>query len=142
MGPQRMYGLTPWVRRLLVANLLVFLVQSTLLTSPSFAGAFGFSPARAWQYPWTFVNYMFLIAGFQQILFKLLLLRVLGCPAACGLTDGCPSHACACRSRPAPSGAAAPPPRRSGRSLEGGASPTRGRTPRSIACSTRSSRAA
>src|SRR2546429_209408 len=41
MGPQRMYGLTPWVRRLLVANLLVFLIQSTLLTSPSFAGAFG-----------------------------------------------------------------------------------------------------
>src|SRR5437016_5271385 len=47
MGPQRMYGLTPWVRRLLVANLLVFLVQSTLLTSPSFAGAFGFSPVPA-----------------------------------------------------------------------------------------------
>ena len=56
MGPQRMYGLTPWVRRLLVANLLVFLIQSTLLTSPSFAGAFGFSPAHAWQYPWTFLT--------------------------------------------------------------------------------------
>src|SRR5438128_7504189 len=78
MGPQRMYGLTPWVRRLLVANLLVFLVQSTLLTSPSFAGAFGFSPARAWQYPWTFVTYMFLHAGIPHILFNMLVLFVFG----------------------------------------------------------------
>jgi len=78
MGPQRMYGLTPWVRRLLVANLLVFLVQSTLLTSPSFAGAFGFSPAHAWQYPWTFVTYMFLHAGIPHILFNMLVLFVFG----------------------------------------------------------------
>jgi len=80
MGPQRMYGLTPWVRRLLVANLLVFLVQSTLLTSPSFAGAFGFSPAHAWQYPWTFVTYMFLHAGIPHILFNMLVLFVFGSP--------------------------------------------------------------
>lgn len=78
MGPQRMYGLTPWVRRLLVANLLVFLIQSTLLTSPSFAGAFGFSPAHAWQYPWTFVTYMFLHAGIPHILFNMLMLFVFG----------------------------------------------------------------
>src|SRR5256885_8251900 len=78
MGPQRMYGLTPWVRRLLVANLLVFLIQSTLLTSPSFAGAFGFSPAHAWQYPWTFLTYMFLHAGIPHILFNMLMLFVFG----------------------------------------------------------------
>src|SRR6266513_5838879 len=78
MGPQRMYGLTPWVRRLLVANLLVFLIQSTLLTSPSFAGAFGFSPAHAWQYPWTFLTYMFLHAGIPHILFNMLIRFVFG----------------------------------------------------------------
>ena len=78
MGPQRMYGLTVWVRRLLVANLLVFLIQSTLLTSPSFPGAFGFSPAHAWQYPWTFVTYMFLHAGIPHILFNMLVLFVFG----------------------------------------------------------------
>src|SRR5438876_4653447 len=78
MGPQRMYGLTPWVRRLLVANLLVFLIQSTLLTSPSFAGAFGFSPAHAWQYPWTFLTYMFLHAGIPHILFNMLMLFFFG----------------------------------------------------------------
>ena len=78
MGPQRMYGLTPWVRRLLVANLLVFLIQSTLLTSPSFVGAFGFSPAHAWQYPWTFITYMFLHAGIPHILFNMLVLFVFG----------------------------------------------------------------
>ena len=36
MGPQRMYGLTLWVRRLLVANLLVFLIQKTLLIHPRY----------------------------------------------------------------------------------------------------------
>src|SRR5213078_3824088 len=78
MGPQRMYGLTPWVRRLLVANLLVFLIQSTLLTSPSFADAFGFAPAHAWERPWTFVTYMFLHAGILHLALNLLVLWVFG----------------------------------------------------------------
>ena len=47
MGPQRMYSLTVWVRRLLVANLLVFLVQKTLLTDPKYLKAFGFDPVEA-----------------------------------------------------------------------------------------------
>src|SRR5258705_12789542 len=78
MGPQRMYGLTVWVRRLLVANLLVFLIQSTLLTSPSFADAFGFAPAHAWVRPWTFVTYMFLDAGILHLALNLLVLWVFG----------------------------------------------------------------
>jgi len=78
MGPQRMYGLTVWVRRLLVANLLVFLIQSTLLTSPSFADAFGFAPAHAWERPWTFVTYMFLHAGILHLALNLLVLWVFG----------------------------------------------------------------
>src|SRR5260370_40091280 len=78
MGPQRMYGLTLWVRRLLVGNLLVFLIQSTLLTSPSFADAFGFAPAHAWERPWTFVTYMFLHAGILHLALNLLVLWVFG----------------------------------------------------------------
>ncbi len=78
MGPQRMYGLTPWVRRLLVANLLVFLIQNTLLTSASFADAFAFAPAHAWERPWTFVTYMFLHAGIPHILFNMLVLFIFG----------------------------------------------------------------
>src|SRR5437899_4540051 len=73
MGPQRMYGLTLWVRRLLVANLLVFLVQSTLLTSPSFRVALGFNPMRAWEQPWSFLTYMFLHENVLHLAFNMLM---------------------------------------------------------------------
>ena len=78
MGPQRMYGLSLWVRRLLVANLLVFLVQKTLLVDPSFLRAFGFAPLLAWKQPWTFVTYMFLHAGVLHLAFNMLMLFVFG----------------------------------------------------------------
>jgi membrane associated rhomboid family serine protease len=78
MGPQRMYSLTTWVRRLLVANLLVFLIQSTLLTDPDYTKAFGFAPLDAWVRPWTFVTYMFLHAGVPHLLFNMLMLFMFG----------------------------------------------------------------
>src|SRR5438874_10591728 len=79
MGPQRMYGLSPWVRRLLVANLLVFLVQNTLFaTNPDFAKAFAFNPLVAWNQPWTFVTYMFLHRGILHLAFNMLVLFVFG----------------------------------------------------------------
>ena len=79
MGPQRMYGLTPWVRRLLVANLLVFLVQNTLFaTNPDFAKAFAFNPMLAWTQPWTFITYMFLHAGIPHLAINMLMLFVFG----------------------------------------------------------------
>lgn len=78
MGPQRMYGLTPWVRRLLVANLLVFLIQKTLLVAPSYLTAFGFDPMMAWQRPWTFVTYMFLHGNILHLAFNMLTLYVFG----------------------------------------------------------------
>lgn len=78
MGPQRMYGLTLWVRRLLVANLLVFLIQQTLLTDPKFLQAFGFIPLHALERPWTFVTYMFLHAGILHLAFNMLMLFVFG----------------------------------------------------------------
>src|SRR3989442_15160588 len=78
MGPQRMYGLTPWVRRLLVANLLVFLVQSTLFTNPDYSTAFAFSPQTAWEHPWTFVTYMFLHAGILHLVLNMLMLFFFG----------------------------------------------------------------
>ncbi|HXM37780.1 MAG TPA: rhomboid family intramembrane serine protease [Gemmatimonadales bacterium] len=78
MGPQRMYGLTLWVRRLLVANLLVFLIQKTLLVDPRFLQAFGFVPLHALERPWTFVTYMFLHAGVLHLAFNMLMLFVFG----------------------------------------------------------------
>lgn len=78
MGPQRMYSMTRWVRRLLVANLLVFLIQKTLLVDPSFLRAFGFDPLSAWIRPWTFVTYMFLHVNMPHLVFNMLALFVFG----------------------------------------------------------------
>lgn len=78
MGPQRMYGLTLWVRRLLVANLLVFLLQKTLFVDPRFAQAFGFAPLAALERPWTFLTYMFVHASMLHLAFNLLMLFVFG----------------------------------------------------------------
>ncbi len=80
MGPQRMYSFTPWVRRLLVANLLVFLIQNTLLVAPRYTLALGFDPMRAWQQPWTFLTYMFLHTNILHLAFNTLMLFVFGAP--------------------------------------------------------------
>lgn len=78
MGPQRMYGLTPWVRRLLVANLLVFLLQKTVFLQ--LAAELGFAPLQALTHPWTLVTYMFVHGGVAHLAFNLLALYVFGPP--------------------------------------------------------------
>src|SRR6266849_1044383 len=78
MGPQRMYGLTPWVRRLLVANLLVFLLQKTVFLQ--LAAELGFAPLQALTHPWTLVTYMFLHGGVAHLAFNMLALYVFGPP--------------------------------------------------------------
>jgi len=80
LGPPRMYALTPWVRRLLVANLIVFLFQATLFTSRAFTDNFGFVPLYALQHPWTFITYMFLHGGALHLAFNLLALFLFGGP--------------------------------------------------------------
>src|SRR2546430_643285 len=78
MGPQRMFGMTPWVRRLFVANLVVFLFQMTIFVDPRFLTTFGFVPLRALAQPWTFLTYMFLHGGPLHLAFNLLALYVFG----------------------------------------------------------------
>jgi len=78
MGPQRMFGMTPWVRRLLVANLLVFLLQETVFLNASHT--FAFDPIQALSRPWTAVTYMFLHAGVLHLAFNLLALYIFGPP--------------------------------------------------------------
>jgi len=80
MGPPRMYVLTPWVRRLLVANLIVFLFQVTLFTLQGSANTFGFIPLLAAQRPWTFLTYLFLHASALHLAFNLLALFMFGGP--------------------------------------------------------------
>jgi rhomboid family protein len=78
MEPQRIFGMTPWVRRLCVANLVVFLLQMTIFVTPRFLDIFGFVPLRALAQPWTFVTYMFLHGGPLHLVFNLLALFVFG----------------------------------------------------------------
>src|SRR5256712_12071214 len=78
MGPQRMFGMTPWVRRLIVANLVVFLLQVTLFVSPGFVATLGFTPLSAFRQPWTFFTYMFVHANLLHLAFTLLALYVFG----------------------------------------------------------------
>lgn len=67
--------MTPWVLRLLVANVIVFFLQMTV---PGITGAFAFMPAYAIVRPWTFVTYMFLHGGFTHILFNMIALYFFG----------------------------------------------------------------
>jgi membrane associated rhomboid family serine protease len=72
------FALTPWVRRLLVANAVVYLLTITVFTGPAFLDWFAFRPAAADQHPWTFLTYMFLHAGFLHLAFNLLMLFFFG----------------------------------------------------------------
>src|SRR5260370_1011235 len=80
MGPQRMFGMTPWVRRLIVANLIVFLLQMTIFVNPWFVTTFGFTPLDAWARLWTFGTYMFLHANVLHLAVNMLGLFVFGTP--------------------------------------------------------------
>jgi len=78
MGPERMFTLTPWVRRLLVANLMVFLLRETVFTDARFMALLQFSPTEALLRPWTFITYMFVHAGLLHLAFNMLALSFFG----------------------------------------------------------------
>jgi membrane associated rhomboid family serine protease len=64
-----MYAMTPWVQRILIANVVMFFVTST---SPGLARDLMFYPPIAFMRPWTVVTYMFLHAGFGHLFFNML----------------------------------------------------------------------
>ena len=70
--------LTRWVRRLLVANGIVYLVQLTVFTSPWLVEAFGFRPSAALVHPWSLLSYAFLHHDFLHIFFNMLALFMFG----------------------------------------------------------------
>ncbi len=71
-------SLTPWVRGLIIANAVVFLLTITVFTGPWFFDLFAFSPARAATEWWSFGTYMFLHGGFLHLAFNMLMLFVFG----------------------------------------------------------------
>ena len=71
--------LTPWVKRLLVANTVLFLL--TLVVGYRFAVEwFGFSPGRVLTRPWGAVTYMFIHGGFWHLFMNMLVLFFFGPP--------------------------------------------------------------
>lgn len=69
--------MTPWVKRLLLANIAVFLLQMSV---PGTTRALAFVPALILKQPWTIVTYMFThsTAGFSHILFNMFALYIFG----------------------------------------------------------------
>ena len=78
MGPDRSNGVTPWVARLLVVNLIAYLLKSTLFWS--LFVQFGFSPVSFWSRPWTLVTYQFVHASIWHLAFNMLALYFFGPP--------------------------------------------------------------
>lgn len=69
--------LTPWVKRLIVANVLVFALQY-MLTGVDLVALGAFYPPISLLQPWRFVTYMFLHGGVWHILFNMLTLGFFG----------------------------------------------------------------
>jgi rhomboid family protein len=78
MTPDRTDGVTPWVWRLLVANLIAFLLQVTVF--PGHPELFGFSPIAFGSRPWTLLTYMFVHANVLHLAFNMVALYFFGPP--------------------------------------------------------------
>ena len=74
------FRLTPWVRRLLVANGIVWLLGITVFTGQWYRDLLAFSPAGASARPWTLLTYMFAHPGILPLAFNLLVLAFFGPP--------------------------------------------------------------
>jgi membrane associated rhomboid family serine protease len=66
---------TPWVQRLLIANVVMFFLQLAL---PGVSRALVLVPSELLVRPWTLVTYMFLHSGLMHILFNMLALYFFG----------------------------------------------------------------
>jgi len=72
------YTITPWVKRLLIANVVVFLI--TTVNQDFFFRWFAFIPSRVLTQPWGAITYMFLHGGFMHLLLNMLVLFFFGPP--------------------------------------------------------------
>ena len=67
--------MTPWVQRLLIANVLIYFLQQTM---PGLTQALAFVPIAILARPWTMVTYMFLHGSISHILFNMIALYFFG----------------------------------------------------------------
>ena len=74
------FRLTPWVRRLMVANGIVWLLGITVFTGEWYRDLLAFSPVGAVRQPWTLLTYMFAHQGFLHLALNVLVLGFFGPP--------------------------------------------------------------
>ncbi len=75
------YRLTPWVKRLIIANTVVFIIMLSVPASGTWmVENLGFTASEVWRKPWTIVTYMFVHAGFFHVFFNMLMLFFFGPP--------------------------------------------------------------
>jgi membrane associated rhomboid family serine protease len=72
------FSLTPWVRGIIAANAVVYLLTITVFTGPWVVEFGAFNPALVENRWWTFATYMFLHGSFFHLLFNMLLLFFFG----------------------------------------------------------------
>lgn len=71
------YHLTPWVKRLIIANGVIFLATWAM---PALIDYMAFQPSAVVYQPWTIITYMFAHGGFSHVFFNLLALFFFGPP--------------------------------------------------------------
>lgn len=79
------YRMTPWVKRLIIANTVIFIVMVTLtranmVSFEVFATYLGFDGSRVLTTPWTIITYMFVHGGFLHVFINMLMLFFFGPP--------------------------------------------------------------
>ena len=78
-GMNLSYQMTPWVKRLLIANTVVFAL--TWVVGPEFVfDWFSFQPTKVLFRPWTLLTYMFLHGDFWHVFMNMLVLFFFGPP--------------------------------------------------------------
>jgi membrane associated rhomboid family serine protease len=78
MTLSRRTGITPWVRRLAIANAVALVVLRTVVTRPAVAEALRFDPAGPFYSPWTALTYPFVYDSALHLLAVLLLFLAVG----------------------------------------------------------------
>ncbi len=75
---QSPYSLTPWVKGLIMANVVVYFLTITIFSGPLVTNLLAFHPNQLGFRLWTFLTYMFVHDGFLHLLFNMLLLFFFG----------------------------------------------------------------
>lgn len=76
------FRMTPWVKRLILANAVAFILLYWVQIIPwrATVAYLGFNVTEVYKEPWTIITYMFVHAGFLHVFFNMLMLFFFGPP--------------------------------------------------------------